>query len=107
MPISPELEERMPRGTPPFPRLASTASTTLKNKANPASQASTAGEAWDGEKANDFNGVESVKAQIKVALGLVRVHAYPDGRPAIFHGPRYFLAFGPSAETVESFGAAA
>ena len=63
MPISPELEERMPRGTPPFPRLASTASTTLKNKANPASQASTAGEACDGEKPKDFNGVESVEAQ--------------------------------------------
>ena len=42
---------------------ASTASTTLKNKANPASQASTAGEAYDGEKAKDFNGVESVEAR--------------------------------------------
>jgi putative DNA primase/helicase len=42
---------------------ASTASTALKNKANPVSPASTAGEACDGEKAKDFNGVESVEAQ--------------------------------------------
>ena len=43
--------------------IASTASTTLKYKANPASQPSTAGEACDGEKAKDFNGVESVEPQ--------------------------------------------
>ena len=60
MPISPELEERVSVAWGPtsFPRSAFTASTALKNKANPASQASTPGEACDGEKANDFNGVE-------------------------------------------------
>ena len=64
MPISPELEERIAAWYDSIPEaIASTASTTLKYKANPASQASTAGEAWDGEKAKDFNGVESVEPQ--------------------------------------------
>jgi hypothetical protein len=64
MPISPELEERIAAWYDSIPEaIASTASTTLKNKANPASQASTAGEACDGEKAKDFNGVESVEVQ--------------------------------------------
>ncbi len=37
----------------------------------------------------------------------VCVHAYPDSRLAIFHGPRCLMAFDPGEETVETFDAAA
>jgi hypothetical protein len=63
MPVSSELEERIATWYDSIPEASLHRPTTLKNKANPASQASPAGEACDGEKAKDFNGVESVEAQ--------------------------------------------